>query len=84
MALSGHREGTLKNPQMPVDPIERLACPELERRGDLVIAAPSGMELAPGVTEFFNQSGLDVHVHIFALVNEGKLPRFDVSLYFRQ
>ena len=42
------------------------------------------MQLAANVAQLLDQHRLDVHVHIFALKEEGESTRFDLSLNFRQ
>jgi hypothetical protein len=80
----GLYESTLQIPEADVDPVRRFTHPELEVSGDLVVPASPGMQLATNISQFFDQGRLDVHVHIFAFLSEGKLPIFDFSLYFRQ
>ena len=67
-----------------VDPLQRLASPELDVGSNLIVAAPRGMQLAADVAEFLDQGRLDVHVDIFAFQNERKMATLDFSLNFRQ
>ena len=71
--LGRRHERPLKADQPRVDPVERLAHPELDVGRDLVVAAPRGMQLAADVSQFLDQRRLDVHVDIFALQDERKI-----------
>ena len=82
--LAARPERRCKADQARVDPVERLAGPEFEVGGDLVVAASRRVQLAADIAQLLDQGRLDVHVDIFALQNERKMPGFDLSLDFRQ
>ncbi len=74
----------LKDDHSRVDPVEGLARPELDAGRHLIVAAPRRVQLPAHVAEFLDQRRLDVHVDIFTLQDERKIPILDLSLDFRQ
>jgi hypothetical protein len=84
MPLSIGYQRALEPHEAQVDSIERLANPEFDIRGDLVIAAPAHVQLPPNVPQLLDQCRFNVHVHIFPLQNKRKFASFDTSLNFRQ
>ena len=44
----------LKADQARVDPVERLACPELDTRGDLIVATPRRVQLPTDIAQLLN------------------------------
>ncbi len=84
MPLGRLDEGDLQGLDPAVDPVERIARPELDVGGDLVVAAPRRVELAADVADPVDQRGLDVHVDIFPLQSERERPRDDLGPDFGQ
>ena len=67
-----------------IDPVERIARPELQVGDNLIVSTPPGVQLAADIAELLDQGRLDVHVDVFALQDERKIPTFYLSLDFRQ
>ena len=76
--LGGGDVGGLQGDEAGVDPVERVAGPELDVGGDLVVPAPSGMELPADVADPLDERRLDVHVDVFAFEREREVPRLDL------
>jgi hypothetical protein len=84
MPSRGGHEASLETFHRQVDAVERFTRPELYIGGHLIITAAPGVQLAANIAQLLDERRLDVHVHIFALEEEGKPARFDLSLNFRQ
>src|SRR5262249_981831 len=59
--------------------INGVAHPELYIRGDLIIAAASGVQLAADVGQALDESMFDVRVDVFQLAGERKLATRDFA-----
>ena len=77
-------ERTLQTDKPRVDPVQRVADPEFEIGGDLVVAASRRVQFAADVPQLLDQCRFDMHVDIFALENKRKVSPFNFSLDFRQ
>ena len=45
--------------------VDRVAHPQAEVGGDLVVAAACGVQAAAGLADAIGEAGLDVHVNVF-------------------
>ena len=70
MAVGRADEGFLQGHEPGVDPVDRVAGPELDVGRHLVVAAPGGVELPADVAQAVDQGRLDVHVDVLALEDE--------------
>ena len=84
MAFCGGEERALEGDEAAVDPVEGVARPELQVGRHLIVAAAGGVELAAHVAQAVDERGLDVHVDVFTLEDERKIPTFDLGPDFGQ
>jgi hypothetical protein len=75
MGEAGHRiggvhrgaigQGPHQVGELPVQPVDRVADPEAEIGGDLVVARAAGVQPLAGLADARGQPRLDVHVDVF-------------------
>jgi hypothetical protein len=70
----GHQVG-----ELGIDPVDRVAHPEAEVGGHLVVAAAPGGQAPAGVADAFGEPGLDVHVDVFEGFAEREGPGLDLG-----
>jgi hypothetical protein len=66
-------EGPLQFGEQAVHAVDRVAGPEPQVGGHLVVATAARMQFAAHVPQAVDQRLLDVHVHIFQFLPQGKL-----------
>ena len=69
-----HHVGDLR-----VEPVDRVAHPEAEIGGDLVVAAARGVQALAGLADALGQPRLDVHVDVFEVVDEREAAGLDLG-----
>ena len=73
IALGPLEPGLLEQAELSVDRVDRLANPEPQVGGHLVVATAGGVQLASDIPQAVGERPLDVHVDVFQLDVEGKL-----------
>ena len=69
-----HQVGDLQ-----VQPVQRVAHPQAEIGGDLVVAAAGGVQALAGLPDALGQAGFDVHVDVFQRPVEREAAGFDLG-----
>ena len=67
--------------ELSVEGIDRLANPQLEVRGHLVIARATGVQTSGRLANDLLEPGLDVHVDVFQRFRKCEAARFDFRLH---
>jgi len=65
-ACSGDKGG-LESADLAIDVVDRLARPQPQRGGNLIVATAGGMQFATDIAKAVNQRCFDVHVNIFEI-----------------
>lgn len=84
MPLGGRHHRPLERPEPDINPIERVANPELDVRCHLIVATSGRMELPADIAEAVDKGRLDVHVDVLAIEPELKLPFLNFRPNIRQ
>ncbi len=84
MPQSRGHECPLVSDEGLIDPVNRIARPEFQVGDNLIVSASPGVQFAADIAELVDQGRFDMHVDVFALENERKIPSFYFSLDFRQ
>jgi hypothetical protein len=73
-------KGPLQIPERAIHMLNSVATPQSNVRGNLVVSAPTRVQLSPHIIELFDECRFDVHVDVFEFPPKRDLATFDLQL----
>ena len=84
IGVTASDKGLLHVGQPGVDSVDRVANPQPHVGGDLIVPAPTGVQLSADIPDFLDQGLFDVHVDIFEFDPVFEPARLDLAADFLQ